>query len=124
MYPWLCVSLLVLLIPWENHAQLGGGSAVERLMSTLAYVWVEHCIDIAGCGMSFTSKISILVFNSLYLHLIMNYNEHVNEWNGLLPMCVKYLCICACYLLQCISFYVHGASFPGLDSSIVASSLW
>ena len=27
-------------------------------------------------------KISILVFKSLHLHLIMNYNEHVNEWNG------------------------------------------
>ena len=27
-------------------------------------------------------KIIILVFKSLHLHLILNYNEHVNEWNG------------------------------------------
>ena len=70
------------LIPCGNHAQLGGGNVAERLMSTLAYGWVERCSDIAGCGMSFASKISILVFKSLYLHLIMNCNEHVNEWNG------------------------------------------
>ena len=39
--------------PCGNHAQLGGGSADERLMSTLAYGWVEHCSDIASCGTSF-----------------------------------------------------------------------
>ena len=33
-----------------NHAQLGGGSVAERLMSTLAYGWVERCSDVAGCG--------------------------------------------------------------------------
>ena len=60
----------------------GGGSVAEGLMSMLAYGWVERCSDIAGCETSFASKISILVFKSLYLHLIMNYNEHVNEWNG------------------------------------------
>ena len=76
------MSLLLFLNPWGNHSLLGGGSAIERLMSTLAYGWVERCSDIAGCGMSFASKISILVFKCLYLHLIMNYNEHVNEWNG------------------------------------------
>ena len=31
----------------------GGGSVAERLMSTLAYGWVESCSDIAGCGTSF-----------------------------------------------------------------------
>ena len=44
-YGW---SLLVFLIPWGNHAQLGGGSVAKRLMSTLAYGWLEHCSDVAG----------------------------------------------------------------------------
>ena len=44
--------LLVLLIPWGNYAQLKGGSVAERLKTTLAYGWVEHCSDIAGCGTS------------------------------------------------------------------------
>ena len=70
------------LIPCGNHSQLGGGSVAERLMSTLAYGWVERCSDIAGCGTSFFIRQVSLVFKSLYLHLIMNYNEHVNEWNG------------------------------------------
>ena len=50
--PWLCVSLLD---PYSlrNHAQLRGGSVAERLMSTLAYGWVERCSNIAGCGTSF-----------------------------------------------------------------------
>ena len=56
------------LIPCGNHAQLRGGSVAEGLMSMLAYGWVEHCSDIAGFGMSFASKISILVFKSLYLN--------------------------------------------------------
>ena len=49
--PWLCVSLLD---PYSlrNHAQLGGGSVAERLMSMLAYGWVERCSDVAGCRMS------------------------------------------------------------------------
>ena len=49
-YLWLCVSLLVFLIPCGNHAQLRGGSAIERLMSTLAYGWVERYSDIVSCG--------------------------------------------------------------------------
>ena len=44
----LCVSLC-LIVPCVNHAQLGGGSDVERLRSTLAYGWVERCSDIASC---------------------------------------------------------------------------
>ena len=48
------------LIPCGNHPQLGGGSVVEILMSTLAYGWVERCSDVAGCGMS-SYQMSILV---------------------------------------------------------------
>ena len=57
--PWLCVSLLD---PYSlrNHAQLGGGSVVEILMSTLAYGWLERCSDVAGCRMS-SYQMSILV---------------------------------------------------------------
>ena len=45
----VCVSLCP-LVPCGNHAQLGGGSGAERLMSPLAYGWVERCSDIASCG--------------------------------------------------------------------------
>ena len=49
VYPWLHVSLLVSPYSLWNHAQLGGGSVVECLMSTLAYGWVERCSDVVGC---------------------------------------------------------------------------
>ena len=55
----LCGSLCP-LVPCGKHTQLKGGSDVERLRSTLAYGWVEHCSDIAGCE-ELHSKISILV---------------------------------------------------------------
>ena len=45
----LCVRLCP-LVPFGNHAQLGGGNDAERLRSTLAYGWVECCNDIASCG--------------------------------------------------------------------------
>ena len=32
-----------------NHAQLGGGSDAERLMSAMAYGWVERCNDVSSC---------------------------------------------------------------------------
>ena len=76
VYPWLCVSLLV---PYslENHAQLEGGSIAERLRSMLAYGWVEHCSDVAGCGTS-SYKISNLVyFTSAILFTVNDYDEHV-----------------------------------------------
>ena len=76
MYPWLCV---ILLVPYSfgNHAQLGGGSVAERLRSTLAYGWVEHCSDVAGCRMS-SYKISNLVyFTSAILFIVNGYDEQV-----------------------------------------------
>ena len=45
----LCVSMCP-LVPYGNHAQLGGGSDAERVRSTLAYGWVECCSNIASCG--------------------------------------------------------------------------
>ena len=45
----LCVSLCS-LVPCGNHAQLEGGSDAKRLMSTMAYGWVERLSDIAICG--------------------------------------------------------------------------
>ena len=65
------------LIPWEDHAQLGGGSVAGRLRSTLAYGWVERCNDVAGCGTS-SYKISNLVyFTSAILFTVNDYDEHV-----------------------------------------------
>ena len=58
----------------RNHAQLGGGSVAKRMISTLAYGWVERCSDVAGCGRVILQKISksdypisavILMFNEL-----------------------------------------------------------
>ena len=61
----------------ENHAQLEGGSAAERLRSMLAYGWVERCSDAAGCGTS-SYKISALVyFTSAVLFTVNDYDEHV-----------------------------------------------
>ena len=51
--PWLCVSLLVSPYPPWNHVELGGGSVAERSMRELAYGWVEHCSDVAGCRTRF-----------------------------------------------------------------------
>ena len=49
------------LIPRGNHAQLGGGSAAKRLMSTLAYGWVERFSDIASCGEAYSQDKYFLV---------------------------------------------------------------
>ena len=67
---WLCVIMLFPSALW-NHAQLGGGSDAERLMSTLAYGWVEHCSDIASCGpTSFPYKYPCVfdLFNELFMN--------------------------------------------------------
>ena len=61
----------------RNHAQLEGGGVAERLMSMLAYGWVERCSDVAGSG-RILFKISILdYFVSTFILLINEYNEHV-----------------------------------------------
>ena len=75
MYPWLCV---ILLVPYslENHAQLGGGSVVERLMSTLAYGWVERCSDVAGCGTNYYKIGNIVYFTSAIIFSVNGYDEH------------------------------------------------
>ena len=36
----------------EEIMPSSGGGVAERLMSTLAYGWVERCSNIAGCGTS------------------------------------------------------------------------
>ena len=72
LHSWMCVSLLVFLIPCGNHAHLGGGSAAGRLMSALSYGWVERCSDVAGCGTtSFKDKCPCFNLWKLYfLHEI------------------------------------------------------
>ena len=62
------MSLLVSLIPSGNNAQLGGGCAVERLMSALAYGWVGRCSDVVGCETtSFKDKYLCVNHCKLYL---------------------------------------------------------
>ena len=58
----LCASLCP-LVPCGNHAQLGGGSGAERLRTTLTYVWVECCSDIASYGQASSQDKYFLVFN-------------------------------------------------------------
>ena len=72
----LCVIMLFPSSLW-NHSQLGGGSDAERLMSTPAYGWVEHCSDVAGCG-TISYKISNLAFfTSAIIFSVNECDEHV-----------------------------------------------
>ena len=66
------------LIPCGNHAQLGGGSIAERLMSALAYGWVERCNAVATITGQASFKISILVYVNIRIcNFLMKYAEHV-----------------------------------------------
>ena len=66
----------------RNHAQLEGGSVTERLMSTLAYGWVERCSDVAGCGASSSwDKYPFLFHLCNYIYCFMNYDGHIECWN-------------------------------------------
>ena len=40
----------------------GGGSVAERLMSTLAYGWVERCSDVASYGTTQLQDKYLLLF--------------------------------------------------------------
>ena len=65
----LGVSLFFHCALW-NHAELRGDSDSKRLMSTLAYGWVEHCNNVASCGLtSFPDKYSCVfnLFNELFM---------------------------------------------------------
>ena len=57
---------MTLLFPsslW-NHAQLGGGSGVERLNNTLADSWVECCSDVTSYeAASFQDKYSFVFYS-------------------------------------------------------------
>ena len=63
----MCEHVSVPYSLWD-HTQLGGGSASKRLMSALAYGWVERCNDIVGCGTnSFKDKYICANICRLYL---------------------------------------------------------
>ena len=119
---WLCVSLL---FPYslENHAQLKGGSAAERLRSTLAYGWVERCSDVAGCGRSFHKISDLAHFTSATLLFVNCYDMNMLVWMNVSSavydkqwhICIFYFnafyfSISACYFMNS---YVHGALSPG-----------
>ena len=97
--PRLCVSL-----PWplslEESCPTRGWQCAERLMSTLAYGWVECCSDIVGCGRVLHWKISAVVTSSLqFIYCSMRNDEHVNAGMYVCFRCmIEELCICAsCY---------------------------
>ena len=103
------------VIPWGNHAQLGGGSVAERLTSTLAYGWVERCSDVVGCATTLSQDKYFLVFNLCNCICLINYYEHVECLNVndmyFFPM-FNELYICICISFQCIFFMIM---FMGLD---------
>ena len=73
---WLSVSMLFPSALW-NHSHLMGGSDAERLMSTLAYGWVERCSDIASYGTThLQDKYFLCLISSIVFICLMN-DEHV-----------------------------------------------
>ena len=92
------------LIPWGNHAQLRGGSAAERLMSALAYGWVECCSDVAGCGTSLFQDKYFLCAISATVSCLMNCHEHVECFDE----CIYFRCIIA---IVCICVYLLSIHF-------------
>ena len=87
--PWLCMSILVFPYSRSKSCLEGGGSVVERLRSTQAYGWVEHCSDIASCGTSsIQDKCSslcyyVILYNciSCLANCLMECDEHVSMLN-------------------------------------------
>ena len=79
------------LIPCGNHAQLGGGSDAEILMSTLTYGWVEHCSEVAGCRTSFFQDKYFLCLISAIVFCLMTRDEHFECFDE---------CICFHYILH------------------------
>ena len=65
------------LIPCGYHAQLGGGSDAEILMSALTYGWVEHCSEVAGCVISLFQDKYFLCVIFATVFCLMNCDEHV-----------------------------------------------
>ena len=88
------------LIPCGNHVQLGGGSAAERLMSALAYGWVEFCNDVVGCGKSFFQDKYFLCAISATVSCLMNCDEHVECFEECIYFryIIEIVCICVCLL--------------------------
>ena len=54
-------------------------------MSTLAYVWVEHCNNIASCGEAYSEDKYFLTYLSSATVFVLNYHEHVEflDVNGM-----------------------------------------
>ena len=90
----------------------GGGSVAERLMSTLAYGWVERCSNVASCGTNLFEDKYFLLFNVYNYICLINYYEHVeclNVNDMYLLLLFNELDICICILFHCILYFVCGA---------------
>ena len=127
-----------------NHAQLRGGSVAERLMSTMAYGWVERCSDVVGCGPTYF-KTSILVYfvpiivfayellwtwrilEEILLFLLY-INEYVyNLMNACMDDCFCYIIVCFIllymWLIQCMSMSLCSwGYFSRLTVSVMVAS--
>ena len=88
------------LIPCGYHAQIGGGSDAEILMSALAYAWVECCSDISGCRTSFFQEKYFLCVISATISCLMNCDEHVECFDECIYFhcIIAIVCICVCLL--------------------------
>ena len=93
---------------------LGGGSDAERLMSTLAYGWVERCNDVASCRKASSSDKYSCAFNLYNCICFINYYEHdecLNVLNKmyLISLYLHVLYICICFYSNAFYVCVHGA---------------
>ena len=79
-------------------------------MSILAYGWVEHCSDIAGCGTSLFQDKYFLCVISATVYFLMNYDEHVECLNEMYFFCciLHVLYICVFFQVQFILYCVMG----------------
>ena len=93
------------LIPYGNHAQLGDGSATERLMSALAYGWVECCNDVVGCRTSsFQDK--YLCVKKFICIFLMKDDEHAScvELMNYFRCIIAIVCIYVCFYFNAFLF--------------------
>ena len=88
------------LIPYGNHAQLGGVSVVERFMGALPYGWVERCNDVASCGTRFFQNKYFLCAISATVSCLMNCDEHVECFDECIYLhcMIAIVCIYVCLL--------------------------
>ena len=102
-------------------------------MSMLAYGWVERCSDVAGCGVSSSSKdkYSWLFHLCNYIYYFMNYDEHVECLNVYVCFCWMLsnhaslydgLCVLVCIMFKLLFQHWYLFMFMGLFAHMIGVS--